>query len=619
MAIDTCPKRNEIAAVHNDGDGSLRLAILPVEGFQETDHQDIRIDAGQIQFPLPVRLLDEVRNPRYSPDCSKLYFSRRVGDDHDIHYWDFETKQEVVLSAEESFELYPEPTNEGVYYVSARDGSMNIYFQGFEQAPVNITQAITAHHHIVHMPEGILYGRFYSTGLQTHFLGHQDAANEILSSTNPKENVAPLTITASPERVESYNGLLEWVPPTFVPIVSWEFDTARTGAQALRLQGGLEFSVEDQLKNHWLLFRAFAGNRSNLYVSYWNRTLPVNLAIWGGISKIKSLYTWTNNDYVYDRMSTYHWAYLGTAAELPLNLFYDIKFSASTIRDTGTVYGANEIPVNWLQPRFGRDLIGLTLEYVGVDQSNPLYSPRSVNRQGYRKFSLELYYGQEYINPWLEQFNPDLPGGNSPFFRGEFNYTEYIALPKLAKGFFDHTLQVDLQLGYISRDVRFLPFIGGGRLYSMTLPELNTSVGFVGYRYFSVRGETALNLGLTYRFPIARKLNTEFANLYIEDIYGQLFTSWGNIWGYNDDGTRQIPFRDKASNGQHILGDVGIDLRINHFTGELNANYGTTLRAAYRLMPFVDCGQEDRDQEGLCPQGDQQRALSFYLMFGGGF
>ena len=36
-------------------------------------------------------------------------------------------------------------------------------------------------------------------------------------------------------------------------------------------------------------------------------------------------------------------------------------------------------------------------------------------------------------------------------------------------------------------------------------------------------------------------------------------------------------------------------------------------------MPFVDCGQEDRDQEGLCPQGDQQRALSFYPMFGGGF
>ena len=343
MAIDTCPKRNEIAAVHNDGDGSLRLAILPVEGFQETDHQDIRIDAGQIQFPLPVRLLDEVRNPRYSPDCSKLYFSRRVGDDHDIHYWDFETKQEVVLSAEESFELYPEPTNEGVYYVSARDGSMNIYFQGFEQAPVNITQAITAHHHIVHMPEGILYGRFYSTGLQTHFLGHQEAAHEIFSSTNPKENVAPLTITASPERVESYNGLLEWVPPTFVPIVSWEFDTARTGAQALRLQGGLEFSVEDQLKNHWLLFRAFAGNRSNLYVSYWNRTLPVNLAIWGGISKIKSSYL--DQQRLRLRLDEHLSLGLsrngGRATAEPLRS----KFSASTIRDTGTVYGANEIPV----------------------------------------------------------------------------------------------------------------------------------------------------------------------------------------------------------------------------------------------------------------------------------
>jgi hypothetical protein len=542
-----------------------------------------------------------------------------VGDDHDIHYWDFQTGEEIALSAEESFELYPEPTDQGVYYVSARDGSMNIYYQEIGQAPVNVTQAITSHHHIVNTPKGLLYGRFYSTGFQTHFLGHDQAAGEAISSINAKEDTQPLVISGKPGRVESYNGILEWVPPTFVPIVSWELDTSRAGAQALRLQGGLEFSVEDQLKNHWLLFRAFAGNRSNVYLSYWNRTLPVNLAIWGGISKIKSLYSWTNNNYQYDRMSTYHWAYLGTIAELPLNLFYDLQFSASTIRDTGTVYGANELPVNWLKPRFGRDLIGLKLQYAGIDQSNPLYSPRTVNRQGYRRFELELYYGQEYINPWLETFNPDLPGGNSPFFRGEFNYTEYIALPKLAKGFFDHTLQIDFQLGYISRDVRFLPFIGGGRLYSMTLPELNTSVGFVGYRYFSVRGETALNLGLTYRFPIFRKLGAEFANLFVEDIYGQVFTSWGNIWGYNDDGTRQIPFKDKASNGQHILGDVGIDLRINHFTGELNGNYGTTLRAAYRLMPFLDCSGEDKDADGLCPEGDGLRAFSFYLMFGGGF
>ena len=619
MDMDTCPARQEIAGIYNDGDASLKLALIPVEGFTETNHQKIDIKREAITFPLTARPLDEVRNPRYSPDCKRLYYSRRIGDDHDIYYYDFQTSQEVAVSTEESFELYPEPTDSGVYYVSARDGSMNIYYQENGKPAVNLSQAITSHHHIVHTPTGLLFGRFYSTGLQTHFLSHEAAAGEPVRSTNPKEEAPPLTLQAAPEDAEPYTGLLEWVPPTFVPIISWELDTSRAGAQSLRLQGGLEFTMQDQLKQHWLLVRAFAGNRSNIHASYWNRTLPVSLSVWGGISKIKSLYTWGNNDSVYDRMSTYHWGYMGALAELPLNLFYDIRFSASTIRDTGTIYGAGELPVTWLKPRFGRDLIGLTLEYAGIDQSSPLYSPRTINRQGYRKFELELYFGQEYINPWLGQFNPNLPVGNSPFFRGEFNYTEYITLPKLAHGFFDHTLQIDFQLGYISRDVRFLPFIGGGRLYSMTLPELNTSVGFVGYRYFSLRGETALNLGLTYRFPIMRKISKDVGNIFIEDIYGQVFTSWGNIWGYNDDGTRQVPFKDKASNGQHILGDIGFDLRINHFTGELNGNFGTTIRTAYRIMPFLDCSADDQDDDGLCPVADGKRAVSFYLMFGGGF
>ena len=617
MELDACPLREEIAAIFNDGDGSLKLAFLPVQGFHAEPDQ-IEIDPSKISFPLQPRALDEVRHPRYSPDCSRLYYSRRYGDDHDIAYWDFSAQREVIVTNEEAFELYPEPTDVGVYYVSARDGAMNIYLKPEGKPALNISQAITSHHHIASHPSGVAFGRFYSTGLQLHFLPSQQGANEPVSTVHAKEPVKTLTLLPPPEKTKSYFGIFELVPPTFVPIVSWEF-THQQGSERLRLQGGLEFAIEDQLRQHWLLVRAFAGNRSNIHVSYLNRSWPVDFSLWGGMSKIKGLYSWENNGDSYARSTTYHWGYMGLSASLPLNLFYDLQASAQTIRDTGTLYGAAELPVNWLEPRFGRDLVGLSLEYVGIDQSSPLYSPRTVNRQGYRKFELELYYGREYINPWLTQFDSTLPAGYSGFFRGEFNYTEYITLPRLARGFFDHTLQIDLQLGYISRDVRFLPFIGGGRLYSMTLPELNTSVGFVGYRFFSLRGETALNLGLTYRFPIARKLGADLGNLFIEDIYGQFFTSWGNIWGYKEDGTRQIPFVDKASNGQHILGDIGFDLRINHFWGELNGNFGTTLRAAYRLMPFTNCAPEDHDSDGICPPLDQERALSVYLILGGGF
>jgi hypothetical protein len=46
-----------------------------------------------------------------------------------------------------------------------------------------------------------------------------------------------------------------------------------------------------------------------------------------------------------------------------------------------------------------------------------------------------------------------------------------------------------------------------------------------------VRSETLANLSVTYRGPIARRLGFDWCPLYLEDIYFQVFTSWGNICG----------------------------------------------------------------------------------------
>ena len=70
--------------------------------------------------------------------------------------------------------------------------------------------------------------------------------------------------------------------------------------------------------------------------------------------------------------------------------------------------------------------------------------------------------------------------------------------------------------------------------------------------FYSVRGETLINLGVTYRGPIARRLGWELGVLYVEDIYFQVFSSWGNIWSFDLDGRWQVPFADKAANGRRM-------------------------------------------------------------------
>ena len=212
-----------------------------------------------------------------------------------------------------------------------------------------------------------------------------------------------------------------------------------------------------------------------------------------------------------------------------------------------------------------------------------------------------------------------MEAGRRPYWRAYGSYSEFLALPELMRGFFDHTLQIDAELGYISRDIAFLPFYGGARLQSLTSPEIVNSVGFSGYGSYSISGETLTSLGLSYRFPLFRSLAWDFGPFYLEDVYAQFFTSWGNIWGFDEDGSRQRPFLDRAGNGRRILGDVGADLRLLSFFQEIDANVGTTFRVAYRALPFLECPDGDRSVDPACLGVNGNRGFVYYLMLGSGF
>lgn len=619
--LDTCLARSELAAVYDDGDGSVRLALFRLE---HAGTPEVALAHGGPRFPLPTRDFDEIRSPRYSPDCRTLYFSRRTGQDHDLLALDLESGAVRAISAETAFELYPAPTSDGVYYVSARDGAMNVMFAPSAGGPhVVVTKAVTSHHQPVVTPTGLVFGRLYGTGFQLHYQDVGWRAGELVEpEPTAKAFAAGGTSDAYQARLagaDDYAPLSarDLMAPTLVPMLDLELDATNSPYTPLSAQAGLELYVEDQLSQHALLLRGLLGNRNSGVVDYSNRMTELTLRARFGLTTSRDLYTYAGEDARYQHVTSYTWGFAYAGATWPLSAFHYLTASAETTRDLSATVSARPREYSFEEPRYGRELYGLRYEYLGIDRSDPTFRERDINKRGYRTLTLGAFYGVDHVHASIAQYDQSLREGQSGYFRADLNHAEYIALPPLMNGFYDHSLELGLSLGYISRDIAFLPFMGGGQLYALSSPEYNTSVGFVGYPFYSVRGETLANLAVTYRGPIARRLGLDWGPLYLEDIYFQVFTSWGNIWSFDRDGSRQIPFVDRAANGRRVLGDVGFDLRLGNFFQEAETNVGTTLRVVYRVVPFGSC--PDRDPQDDCLEITGSRGLLFYAMVGAGF
>jgi hypothetical protein len=616
--IDVCSEKKQLAGIYNDGDGSLRLALYALEGNAP---EQVRVVERSLSFPLPPQFFDEVRSPRYSPDCSKLFFSRRVGDDHGIYYYDFERRIVLPFVDEDAFELYPDAGADGLYFVSTRDGTMSVYRRGYDGGAIErVTKAITSHHYPLTTPRGVVFARLRGTGFHPYYLDRAGFSGERVMQPRPKPDRALRTRAPTvPHARRDYAAFSprDWVAPSLVPLLDMEYDYSPAAAQrTLRAQAGLELYLEDQLRTHALWFRGFVGNRNSAFLSYRNDMTALTLEARLGYSQDRAVYTYARADgQSFEHVTDGRWGFVYGSASLPLDLFTRVGIYGESIRDLGTTRSAQARNYHFTNPRYGRDLGGAFAQYAGIDRSDPAFRERWVNKRGYRELDLRAAYAVEEIDGSLAAYA--LPVGRRPYLRAELEHREYLALPTLARGSFDHTLELNLKLGYIGRDIQFLPFYGGGRLYSQTTAELNTSVGFAGYGSYALSGETLVNLSVTYRFPILRGLSFDWGPFYLEDIYAQLFTSWGNLWGFDPGGRRQRPFFDRAPNGRHLVGDIGADVRLFSFFQEVESNMGTTLRLAYRAVPFARCPSGPASAD--CPGVNGRRGLMGYVMIGAGF
>jgi hypothetical protein len=159
---------------------------------------------------------------------------------------------------------------------------------------------------------------------------------------------------------------------------------------------------------------------------------------------------------------------------------------------------------------------------------------------------VSLFYSLE-SNDFLTDFDPTTAIGAEiferyTFQRLEMDWEEFFTNPLVRS----HTFSARVRAGYIDRPVDdFFHLFAGG------------FIGMKGYSYYSIEGTKKLITTFTYRFPLSRELNWQFANLYFDKLYFAMFYDYGNAWV--DDRPELTDFKR----------DIGFQLRLECFTNYL--------------------------------------------------
>ncbi len=389
------------------------------------------------------------------------------------------------------------------------------------------------------------------------------------------------------------------------------------------VQAGAGLYLGDAVEGHYLEAEVNVGKDNYISVSYWNSLFFPNLMVGYSRYSYKGTYGYgtdldslpeTNDLFVVDskfeQVSDDIWAYLSFQPSDSLFLSAGADASWYSFREVGDGPSYKPYIVN--------AGVGAYIEWSPHD---PWYSGEDwINPRGSRRLYLDYSYR------WTRIIDGDLPDGvyddgerldRYSYHRLAASYTEFIPINWFGKTP-RHTLQLDFDVGWISRNVLgWDEFIAGGRHpYNWGNGTIGNNVQFAGYEGWSLFGETMLIANASYRFPLVRDLNFKTGPIYTDAIWMQVFGSAGNLWSYRADGSntytaggsivdpdgprREVPFVDYASKNSlpdspnYVLGDVGVEFRIRSFIWN-DWDWDSFVRVAYGLSPTAGYGDVDAD------------------------
>lgn len=491
-------------------------------------------------------------------------------------------------------------------------------------------------------PEGnLLYSNYLAFGFKYYGLPCGEWMGKVIDPT-------PFVITKDSwgtdkpqERFPSYeevtedvNGSLGYARnPMLIPIIN----LSATSLSHLGVDFGAYFNTSDVLDKHEVSIFTTAGEDLTLWGRYDNRLTNVPFYLGGMLRSIKFDYGFnldedgstvtTDDQFLGDLKQGYlfYGGFAGLQVPFRPGVNLDISTFQYGLSIAGTDNGKRFDPIYYR----GRQDVSLTIGRY----ENPRSLSIPINVRGGR--SIVFGWSPNYSVP-LNQASggSDFDDGQEfqSYFFNEFtaNYIEYIPLPfKSKKSGEDllHTLELELQLGMIDRNVPYGDEMKAGGAGGGNVRNAYASNNlFAGYPGFSLSGESLAIVGLRYRFPLAAQIDKKVGPVYFESVYLQFFATVGNLWSYKlrgdvvaDEGLfgelvtpderdrkggeleragstiqREWFGTGNSENGNHILADVGVELRVaaNMFN---RSPWFSFARIAYGFMPIQGRGDVDGD------------------------
>jgi len=523
----------------------------------------------------------------------------------------------------------------------------------------------------------LMYDHYTPYGWKSYGLSCNDFHNQVVDDTTmvvSDEDVARFTTPS--EVYPDYSAVTQvaahhaaWPRnPVLIPIL----EIANVSLTHIGVNIGAQFGISDSFDTNSgnLFFQA--GENLRLQGSYTNKSGWAEWYVGGMLSSIKFDYGFdsdedgssetTDDRFLGDIKQAYLYAGGYGGFTLPFNSLFRIDFTTFMyyVGIQGVTDGKKFRPLAFR----GRQTLSVNLLSRGVSPGRARSTYIRANPRGGRAFNFR--YSPNFtvsMNTATggKQFDDGQEFGN--FFYQEFylTYTEYIALPfKLPSGGdLGHTLQVQADVGLIDRNVPFADEIrGGGRGSNRNFRNpFASNTLLTGYEPFSLAGETVALMQLAYRFPIARQIDKKIGPIYFESLHMQFFGTVGNFWSYKvKDGEdtvqlfgenvvtdaqgrqggkiktggavqREWPGMESSENGNYVLGDLGLELRLaaNLFN---RSQWLTSFSVAYGFNDTAGRGDQNNDgiftnssDPSIALRADEKEpaGFRFYINIGSGW
>ncbi len=490
----------------------------------------------------------QIYHPRWSPDDSKLIFDTAVDYGRNIAEYDIKKKNySILLSGKEELR-YPiyHPTENAIYYSSAKSGIYNIYKTNLDNNETTILTNVTggALMPSINKNSEIVYSAYDSLGFHIYTIQNHikiDLGNTIYEqnylATIPDKNFDDSKIID--REIKDYKQSFTGVK--ILPRILVDYKTIKPGfylystdvLNKMNLLGGAAVNSDWDYD----LFGMFEYNEfmPTLFLEAYNMSSNISdtVLVKGGPNNYEIL----DRDVNFD-LTEIQFGISGSVLDLMhVRLAYIISFYNARLKWFDTFY--NQIFTFHYRYFNGRALqLSLSSDQIKRTRHsaiNPTSGRYLFFRYAYEEndFLQAFEYAPLGIEEIFKRFN---------FHKIEMDWEEYIENPV----FSNHALSLRLRAGYIDRKVDdFFHLFTGGLL------------GMKGYSYFSIEGTKKLIGSATYRFPLFNDIDWKIFNIYFNKLYFGVYFDFGNAW-VND----EIDFSDFKK-------DIGFQLRLETFSNYL--------------------------------------------------